>query len=84
MVFTATIYKSVAKKMKQKIENFFTKSHGLHSSTIHFFLRQAYHAQPQGSVGAVAQLGERRVRNAKVGSSILLGSTTFHLNHRAQ
>ncbi len=25
--------------------------------------------------GAVAQLGERRVRNAKVGSSILLGST---------
>ena len=29
--------------------------------------------------GAVAQLGERRVRNAKVGSSILLGSTT--LNH---
>ena len=28
--------------------------------------------------GAVAQLGERRVRNAKVGSSILLRSTTFH------
>ena len=27
------------------------------------------------SCGAVAQLGERRVRNAKVGSSILLGST---------
>ena len=27
------------------------------------------------SDGAVAQLGERRVRNAKVGSSILLGST---------
>ena len=27
--------------------------------------------------GAVAQLGERRVRNAKVGSSILLGSTNF-------
>jgi hypothetical protein len=26
-------------------------------------------------VGAVAQLGERRVRNAKVGSSILLRST---------
>ncbi len=26
--------------------------------------------------GAVAQLGERRVRNAKVGSSILLRSTT--------
>ena len=25
--------------------------------------------------GVVAQLGERRVRNAKVGSSILLGST---------
>ena len=25
--------------------------------------------------GAVAQLGERRVRNAEVGSSILLGST---------
>ena len=28
------------------------------------------------TLGAVAQLGERRVRNAKVGSSILLGSTT--------
>jgi hypothetical protein len=27
-------------------------------------------------VGGVAQLGERRVRNAKVGSSILLLSTT--------
>jgi hypothetical protein len=27
--------------------------------------------------GAVAQLGERRVRNAKVGSSILLRSTKF-------
>ncbi len=27
--------------------------------------------------GAVAQLGERRVRNAKVGSSILLGSTNL-------
>ncbi len=27
--------------------------------------------------GAVAQLGERRVRNAKVGSSILLGSTNW-------
>ncbi len=27
--------------------------------------------------GAVAQLGERRVRNAKVGSSILLGSTKY-------
>ena len=27
------------------------------------------------SYGAVAQLGERRVRNAEVGSSILLGST---------
>ncbi len=26
--------------------------------------------------GAVAQLGERRVRNAKVGSSILLGSNS--------
>ena len=34
---------------------------------------------PAGSryylIGAVAQLGERRVRNAKVRSSILLGST---------
>jgi hypothetical protein len=30
---------------------------------------------PWSSDGAVAQLGERRVRNAKVGSSILLGST---------
>gem|GEM_PF-5874136 len=28
--------------------------------------------------GAVAQLGERRVRNAKVGSSILLRSTNLH------
>src|SRR5690606_30055587 len=28
-------------------------------------------------VGAVAQLGERRVRNAKVGSSILLRSTKY-------
>ena len=27
------------------------------------------------SFGAIAQLGERRVRNAKVGSSILPGST---------
>ena len=31
--------------------------------------------------GAVAQLGERRVRNAKVGSSILLGSTKFPLTN---
>ena len=30
--------------------------------------------------GAVAQLGERRVRNAEVGSSILLGSTNSLLN----
>src|SRR2546427_750507 len=29
------------------------------------------------SHGVVAQLGERRVRNAKVGSSILLHSTTY-------
>ena len=29
--------------------------------------------------GAVAQLGERRVRNAEVGSSILLGSTNLPL-----
>ena len=29
--------------------------------------------------GAVAQLGERRVRNAEVGSSILLGSTNSTL-----
>ncbi len=32
--------------------------------------------------GAVAQLGERRVRNAKVGSSILLGSTNSYLLHQ--
>ena len=32
--------------------------------------------------GAVAQLGERRVRNAKVGSSILLGSTKFNKIHK--
>ncbi len=30
--------------------------------------------------GAVAQLGERRVRNAKVGSSILLRSTNTYLS----
>ena len=30
-----------------------------------------------GGLGDVAQLGERRVRNAKVGSSILLVSTTL-------
>ena len=30
-----------------------------------------------GIHGAVAQLGERRVRNAEVGSSILLGSTNL-------
>jgi len=35
--------------------------------------RCSYTARPRG---AVAQLGERRVRNAKVGSSILLRSTT--------
>ncbi len=34
-----------------------------------------YHPMCESGVGAVAQLGERRVRNAKVGSSILLGST---------
>ncbi len=33
--------------------------------------------------GAVAQLGERRVRNAKVGSSILLGSTKTERLSRA-
>ena len=31
-------------------------------------------------LGVVAQLGERRVRNAKVGSSILLHSTIFKAN----
>ena len=31
-------------------------------------------------LGAVAQLGERCVRNAEVGSSILLGSTNLHDN----
>ena len=34
--------------------------------------------------GAVAQMGERRVRNAKVGSSILLGSTKFYLLPQAR
>ncbi len=34
----------------------------------------------RGSDGAVAQLGERRVRNAKVGSSILLRSTISGLH----
>ncbi len=50
-------------------------------------LARRYHARlrsgtdPVGQVasGAVAQLGERRVRNAKVGSSILLRSTS-HVN----
>ncbi len=37
--------------------------------------RDAYRFPP--SLGAVAQLGERRVRNAEVGGSIPLGSTTF-------
>ena len=32
--------------------------------------------------GAVAEQGERRVRNPKVGSSILLGSTNSPLNGR--
>ena len=31
--------------------------------------------------GAVAQMGERRVRNAEVGSSILLGSPNFPLEY---
>jgi hypothetical protein len=36
-------------------------------------------------MGGVAQLGERRVRNAKVGSSILLLSTTiFYIDYSAQ
>jgi hypothetical protein len=34
-------------------------------------------ARLRRACGGVAQLGERRVRNAKVGSSILLLSTTF-------
>ncbi len=34
-------------------------------------------------IGAVAQLGERRVRNAKVGSSILLRSTNIPLESGA-
>ena len=33
-------------------------------------------------IGVVAQLGERRVRNAKVGSSILLHSTKCKPQHR--
>ena len=40
-------------------------------------LRCKKHAtMPASSRGGVAQLGERRVRNAEVGSSILLLSTT--------
>ena len=35
----------------------------------------AYHSEPRNQHGAVAQLGERRVRNAKVRGSIPLGST---------
>ncbi len=34
--------------------------------------------------GAVAQLGERRVRNAKVRSSILLGSTKYFYSFQRQ
>jgi hypothetical protein len=34
-------------------------------------------------VGGVAQLGERRVRNAKVGSSILLLSTKISFRNNA-
>ena len=40
-----------------------------------------YNSRP---VGDVAQLGERRVRNAKVGSSILLVSTTTLCPARAR
>ena len=36
---------------------------------------RAYHSDPRNQHGAVAQLGERRVRNAKVRGSIPLGST---------
>jgi hypothetical protein len=39
--------------------------------------RRASGTVKQAANGAVAQLGERRVRNAKVGSSILLRSTIF-------
>ena len=36
--------------------------------------------RPLGFRGAVAQLGERYVRNVEVGSSILLGSTNYLLS----
>ncbi len=39
--------------------------------------RRQQHGRIARLCGAVAQLGERRVRNAEVGSSILLGSTNF-------
>ena len=42
---------------------------------------EAKGGQPAASIGAVAQLGERGVRNAEVGSSILLRST--HLLSRS-
>ena len=45
-------------------------------SRYHMRFARAAIAVPGAHRGAVAQLGERRVRNAKVGSSILLRSTT--------
>ena len=42
---------------------------------VDFNLAVELHSRQQG---AVAQLGERRVRNAKVRSSILLGSTNIN------
>ena len=49
------------------------------------FVPRLYRLKSSGTLdvlgrGAVAQLGERRVRNAKVGSSILLRSTTIQTN----
>ena len=38
-------------------------------------LEKPRYSPKNAGLGDVAQLGERRVRNAKVGSSILLGST---------
>ena len=51
-------------------------------------LKMHVSAVVQVACGVVAQLGERRVRNAKVGSSILLDSTNlnkhFHIKHGAK
>ena len=64
------IYSATKKNFIDGVKKFIVRR-----ASILFFAIQAYDPNPQASCGAVAQLGERRVRNAKVGSSILLVST---------